>query len=766
MQKGPIRTMQPESLAKLVGSGNTATVEEEWLKLLESPGMTPASFHAYHVVLSELAKAGKTQQAEVLATTALETFGEGHDERDTVRMASAFLVAVGESASMRKLVTDLYKSTFSDREHLDELLKITGLAGGRPVRRALRALDVCLSVDAGDYLADRDDESAAKIESVEFRSWEFEVTNGEEVETLDALSLADRYRKASPTEFAVVKHFSPDQLVARMQQDPGSFVLDMCLQRGGKIDSVVLESVLVPEVFTSDEFEKWWAKARTAIRKQANLKMEGRSPYYISHVETSSRGGDEFATEFRRQRDPFAQLECVERYLKDCKTKGITPSADLLRNALTEFRSAAARSSEKGGVMSLIQWLLTWRMGQIAGEPETPEQLLQQLAVIPDLAPVFRRLENDILVEMACDALVASRTDWPDQLLNLLPLLPAGVCDQAVERLLKAGRPISDIHAVVQRILSLPIESFDALLWLWDGPKNDEVLEGTTPVTVLTRILRALDDCRRDDRVPRALAKKLANRARSVLGARRYERFVALVKSIDRGMAVALRSQIAQLDNLGRSVPEDMITHLSRAFPMRDQQPIVPAWQREDILFVTEAGMTRKRAEIDHHVNVKMRDNARAIGAAAEHGDLSENSEYKFALEERDLLRARLGQMNTELSMAKVVAPSSVATDRVSFGTRVVFHRVGDGAEYEMTFVGPWEADHSRGLFNYRAPLAQAIFGKQIGDLVEFEHGETSGQYRIAAIHNGLEHLDIKAFEAPMDAHNLESHQHEHTTHA
>ena len=36
------------------------------------------------------------------------------------------------------------------------------------------------------------------------------------------------------------------------------------------------------------------------------------------------------------------------------------------------------------------------------------------------------------------------------------------------------------------------------------------------------------------------------------------------------------------------------------------------------------------------------------LGEAASRGDLSENSEYKFAIEERNLLRARLAQLNSE----------------------------------------------------------------------------------------------------------------------
>lgn len=739
--------MQPETLVKLVGSGNTSTVEEEWLRLLESPELIPAKLQSYAPVLAELAKVGKTQQAEELATMALEALADKNDPEQVVKMASAFLLAIGDSATLRKHVTEIFRSAYSDRDQLEELIKATGLIGGRPVRRALRALDVCLSLQEGDYLTARDDETAARVEKIDRPTWTFGISDGHEIEEMDAVTLADRYRKAAPTEFAVIKHFTPDQLVSRLQQDPAAFILDMCLQRGGKVDSVELERLLVPGVFSSDEFEKWWSKARTAVRKRSSLKLEGRSPYYISYQDVPDGGDDQIATEFRRLRDPRAQLELVEKYVKEAKSKGTAVSQELLRSFYEDFRAQAQRSTDKSIVPATIMWLLVWRLGQLVGENQIPEALIRHLATAKDLVAIFQKIEDEKLVAMACDALVAARTDWPDHLLNLLPHLPTGVCDDAVDRLIKAGRSISELREVVQKILSLPIESFEALLWLWDGPKNSEILEGVSPVTVLTRILRALDDCRRDDRVPRPLAKKLANRARSVLGGRRYERFVALVKNIDRGMAIALRSQIAPLENLGRSVPEDMLNILSRAFPVRDQQPVVPPWQREDVLYVTQQGMTRKQAEIDHHVNVKMRDNARAIGAAAEHGDLSENSEYKFALEERDLLRARLGQMNAEMASAKVITPADVPLDHVAIGTKVIFRRVEDGAPYEMTFVGPWEADHTKAWFNYRAPMAQGILGKRVGDIVDFEHGEVSGQYRIAEIHNGIEHMEMKAFE-------------------
>ena len=203
-------------------------------------------------------------------------------------------------------------------------------------------------------------------------------------------------------------------------------------------------------------------------------------------------------------------------------------------------------------------------------------------------------------------------------------------------------------------------------------------------------------------------------------------------------MAAALRTQIVPLDNLGRAVYEDLLNHLRDRFPSRDAAPTVEPWAREDVLYTTQVGLTRKRKEIEQHVNVKMKENAKAIGAAAERGDLSENSEYKFALEERDLLRARLAQMNAELAMARVMTSADVPTDHVGVGTRVVFERTADGGRYEMSFVGPWEADHTKNWFNYKAPLSQEIMGKKVGDIVRFDHSAATGEFRIIELHNAL----------------------------
>ena len=100
--------MRPESLVQLIGSGNTATVETEWMCLLESPEMSPSTLRNYHPVLTELCRVGKTPVAEEWAWTAIEAMSTRVPPTETLDLGSSFLLAVGDSQDLRSQVAELY----------------------------------------------------------------------------------------------------------------------------------------------------------------------------------------------------------------------------------------------------------------------------------------------------------------------------------------------------------------------------------------------------------------------------------------------------------------------------------------------------------------------------------------------------------------------------------------------------------------------------------------------------------------------------------
>lgn len=71
---------------------------------------------------------------------------------------------------------------------------------------------------------------------------------------------------------------------------------------------------------------------------------------------------------------------------------------------------------------------------------------------------------------------------------------------------------------------------------------------------------------------------------------------------------------------------------------------------------------------------------------------------------------------NARRSSAVVVTPSP-ENDAVQFGHAVTFLR-DDGRRQSFRIVGEDEADPSKGLVSHVSPLARALLGKRIGDMV------------------------------------------------
>lgn len=71
---------------------------------------------------------------------------------------------------------------------------------------------------------------------------------------------------------------------------------------------------------------------------------------------------------------------------------------------------------------------------------------------------------------------------------------------------------------------------------------------------------------------------------------------------------------------------------------------------------------------------------------------------------------------------AQVIAPPKDA-GQVHFGSTVVVQR-DDGRRQTFRIVGEDEADPARGTLSHASPLARALFGKGVGDVVKAGGGE------------------------------------------
>ena len=110
----------------------------------------------------------------------------------------------------------------------------------------------------------------------------------------------------------------------------------------------------------------------------------------------------------------------------------------------------------------------------------------------------------------------------------------------------------------------------------------------------------------------------------------------------------------------------------------------------------------------------------KAIAEARSHGDLSENAEYHAAREQQGFIEGRIGEIEAKLSTAEVIDTSSLTnTGKVIFGATVDLEDQDDGKRISYQIVGEDEADIKTGRISITSPIARAIVGKSVGDVVD-----------------------------------------------
>ena len=119
-------------------------------------------------------------------------------------------------------------------------------------------------------------------------------------------------------------------------------------------------------------------------------------------------------------------------------------------------------------------------------------------------------------------------------------------------------------------------------------------------------------------------------------------------------------------------------------------------------------------------------------------GDLSENFEYKSAMEDKDFINSRIAEITNLIADVEIVEKEKdiKKSDKVvDFGSKVTVSIEDDDKEYQVSIVGTWEVGIEDGLkISFESPLGQAIRGKKVGDTVKMRHEGGRKDVKIIAV--------------------------------
>lgn len=134
---------------------------------------------------------------------------------------------------------------------------------------------------------------------------------------------------------------------------------------------------------------------------------------------------------------------------------------------------------------------------------------------------------------------------------------------------------------------------------------------------------------------------------------------------------------------------------------------------------MTMEGHEALDTELKHLKSVERPAVIQAIEEARAHGDLSENAEYHAAKERQAFIEGRVLEIEDKLSRAHVIDIAKLSGSSVKFGATVKVVDEDTDKEAAYKIVGDDEADVSSGKVSISSPIARALIGKEIGDVVE-----------------------------------------------
>jgi len=133
---------------------------------------------------------------------------------------------------------------------------------------------------------------------------------------------------------------------------------------------------------------------------------------------------------------------------------------------------------------------------------------------------------------------------------------------------------------------------------------------------------------------------------------------------------------------------------------------------------ITQDGLEKLTAEIEHLSTARRREVAARIKEAREFGDIAENSEYDDAKNEQALLEQRIAQLEERLRRATVVDEGDVDTSSVGVGVLVHVKDQKSGESKKFHIVGSAEANLAEQKLSNESPIGRALLGHKRGDVV------------------------------------------------
>jgi transcription elongation factor GreA len=154
----------------------------------------------------------------------------------------------------------------------------------------------------------------------------------------------------------------------------------------------------------------------------------------------------------------------------------------------------------------------------------------------------------------------------------------------------------------------------------------------------------------------------------------------------------------------------------------------------QDVIYLTQEGYDKKKAELDHLVRVRRPQVLERIKQCQDRGDLEEeggDTEFQEAKREYAWVESRIEELRKVLAVSEVLPLAQIRVDRVGLGTVVDLRDIDTRKRRVCQICSALEADPAANRISAESPVGAALLDKTPGETVEVKTLAGVRRYKI-----------------------------------
>ncbi|MCR4317133.1 MAG: GreA/GreB family elongation factor [Planctomycetes bacterium] len=732
-----------ESIDQAIAEKRWDDVDELFLGMISSGAVD------YHKVLGtadKIEKAGQSVKAGGLLVLYISDARKNLSGDEVFRAVKRAIALAPRDKELPALLRSAIRKAHQ-RPDIDVILEKADVSGKGDIRSQLARAEELLQWKEGDHVLHESGFGIGQIvatDVVEERLIiDFEFKKGH---SFSYAMAGKALSKLDPNGVAVLSRVDSDKLANLLETDPAVVVRATLRDNHGKISTKELKIILTdaeqPRLST---WNAWWKKTKAALTNDPWVEIsKGNVPTLVlrdqpleihDEVRMNFEKLPTFHHKFKEAYHIFDSLQAAGH-----KTDNLSYIQSYFQQVI-DSAQIKKLSDAKEYIESalLLEDEFSFDPGSASLKPEDAALKFS----LRDLLPLIIRNDH---AKRLLTRIRKNKTDWS----TIWEKAWFGGSRETWEMMYKVwsesadSAPLARIGASIWETHREHPEAF--LFWAQKYFDGDEKLcaPGTKVLAVFERLTRTLDhyfkerDRKKDRFQDRKYEDGVIQDYRTFISAGQF-RHVA--EFVSRALESGQREDVKYLEALlmGCSgFSDQQRSTVRRVLPHMDIERKIAG--DDDTIFCTDEGYKKMQAKLHRLVTELIPDVERRIGEAQEKGDLSENSEWEAALEEKVNLDAERARIEVEFTKVKLVHFDDVHTDHIDVGTRFVLEDVESGKSEFYTLIGPWDSDAEKRIISPFTPIGKAAKNKKLGEIFSAELPGGTATYKVLSIENaGLE---------------------------